>query len=312
MQQVGGQTELTQRVQPAPALTPATTLGLRPTSRAIDTGSRRRVGPGVHRQAYGRALGFAVFTALSGALAFSLLTDGGQRVRTVLPLLPEAGQVLAWTGLRIEQVTLSGQRFASDADIFHAMDLPAAHSLATFDSSAARERIEKLPWIETASINRVYPGALEVRVTERQPVAVWERSGRVYLIGSNGRVLSAARPGSHPALPRVAGEGAPKHTQPLLDLMARFPSIAERFDKAQRIGDRRWTLHLRNRVTIHLGAGREAVAFAALSSNDELSALLSSHDLIIDLRTRGRITVRRNPQHMSGQTSSARTKLAQE
>jgi cell division protein FtsQ len=230
----------------------------------------------------------------------------------VLPLLPETDQVLAWTGLRIDQVTLSGQRFASDSDIFHAIDLAEARSLATFDSSKARQRIEKLPWIETASINRVYPGALEVRVKEREPAVLWQRAGREYLIDSTGRVLSAVRPGTNLQLPRIAGEGAAEHAHALLELVARFPRIAERFEMAERVGERRWTLHLRDRVAIHLGAGHEAVAFAALSSTDDLAALLSGHDLIIDLRTRGRISVRRARERVSGRTASAHTRLAQE
>ena len=65
---------------------------------------------------------------------------------------------------------------------------------------------------------------------------------------------------------------------------------------AERVGGRRWTLHLKDRVVVHLGADREAVAFAALSSPDELGKLLDTHDVIIDLRTRGRVTVRVAPQ----------------
>jgi cell division protein FtsQ len=251
--------------------------------------------PSARRRAYGRKLGFAVFTTLSGALVFSLLTDGGRQTRAMLPLLPEAAQVLSWTGLRIEQVALSGQRFTSDTDIFDAIDLPNAGSLLSFDSTAARARIEQLSWVETASINRIFPGALDVRITERKPAALWLRGGREFLIDATGRVLSAVKPGTQAGLPRVAGEGAAAQAQALLDLVRRYPAIAERFDLAERVGGRRWTLRLQDGVTIHLGADREAVAFARLSSADSLGKLLSGHDLIIDLRTRGRISVRRNP-----------------
>ena len=126
----------------------------------------------MRRRALGRKLGLAVFAALSGALAFSLLTDAGRQTREAMSLLPEADQVLFWTGLRIDQVALSGQRFTPDSDIFDALDLANARSLLTFHSNAARGRIEALPWIETASITREIPGALEIRVTERKPTAL--------------------------------------------------------------------------------------------------------------------------------------------
>jgi cell division protein FtsQ len=246
----------------------------------------------MRQRAYGRKLGLAAFAALSGALAFSLLTDAGRETRAAMSLLPETDQVLFWTGLRLDQVALSGQRFTSDSDIFDALDLANARSLLSFHSNAARARIEALPWIETASITREIPGALEVRVTERKPTALWLHEGREILIDATGRVLSAVKPGTPLKLPRVVGEGAPEHVQALLELLARYPAIAERFEVAERVGQRRWSLRFKNGVRVELGADREAIAFSALSSAADLGKLLDGHDLIIDLRTRGRITVR--------------------
>jgi cell division protein FtsQ len=257
------------------------------------------------RRAYGRKLGLAVFTALSGTLAFSVLTDGGRQTRSIMPLLPNLEQVLHWTGLGIEQVSLSGQRLTSDLDIFDAIGLRDAGSLLTFDGTAARNRIEALPWIATASINRVFPGSLDVRVSERAPYALWQRGDREYLIDATGRVLSSVKPGTHAGLPRVAGEGAPEQAKTLLDLVVRYPRIAERFRRAERVGERRWTLHLKDNVIVHLGVDRESAAFAALSSPTGLGKLLSGRDLVIDLRTSGRFTVRRNPQSAVAPSAAA-------
>jgi len=297
LQQVGGATEIPQRVPQALSLDPAATSTPPTGDAAPATGSiavsrlpRRRAC--ARRRAYGRKLGFAVFATLSGALAFSLLTDGGRQTRAAATFLPESEQVLYWTGLRIEQVSLSGQRFTPDADVFEAIDLPNAGSLLTFDATATRARIEALPWVASATINRVFPAAIDVHITERRPTALWLHDNREYLIDASGRVLSALKPGTRTGLPRVSGEGAQTQAQALLDLVVRFPRIAERFELAERVGARRWTLHLKDGVTIHLGADREAVAFGALSSPDDLGSLLAAHDVIIDLRTRGRMTVR--------------------
>ncbi len=233
-----------------------------------------------------------LFATLSGALAFSLLTHGGRETRGIASLMHDAELAFSLAGLGVDQVALSGQRFTPDSDIFDAVDLPNARSLLTFDSAAARTRIEALPWIETASISRVFPGSLDIRVTERNAAALWTKGDRAFLIDASGRVLSGVKPGSNVALPRVAGEGAPELAQGLIELMRRYPKIWGRFELAERVGGRRWTLHLKDHVIIHLGADREAVAFAALTSADNLGALLSGHDLIIDLRTQGRVTLR--------------------
>ncbi len=299
MQQVGGVTEIPQRVPQALSLDPdATALPASPTNTAASAASsffpRRR--PASRQASLGRKLGLALFMGLSGALVFSILTDGGKQTRAVATFLPETDEVLYWTGLRIEQVALSGQRFTSDADVFDAIDMPNSGSLVTFNAAQARERIEDLPWVSTATISRIFPGSLEVRITERQPAALWRNEKREYLVDDSGRVLSALKKGTNVRLPRLSGEGAPEQAQSLLELIVRFPRISERFEMAERVGGRRWTLHLKDRVVVHLGADREAVAFAALSSPDELGKLLDMHDVIIDLRTRGRVTVRVAPQ----------------
>ena len=143
-----------------------------------------------------------------------------------------------------------------------------------------------------------------MRVTERKPTALWLHEGREILIDSTGRVLSALKPGTAVKLPRVAGEGAPEHAQALIELLARYPAIAERLEVAERIGERRWSLRFKSGVRVELGVDREAIAFAALSSAEDLGKLLAGHDLIIDLRTRGRITVRPTLPAAGAQTAS--------
>ena len=160
----------------------------------------------------------------------------------------------------------------------------------TFDAAAARARIEKLPWVSTAAISRIFPGSLDVRITERQPSALWVNDGREYLVDGSGRVLSASEEGHRTSGCRASpGDGAPDEAQALLDLIVRFPRIAERFEMAERVGERRWTLHLKDGVIVHLrrrprGGGLRGAVGAATSS----ASSSSTPDAIIDLRTRGR------------------------
>jgi cell division protein FtsQ len=299
LQQVGGVSEIPKRVPLALSLDPDTTapppppLTASPPQASSAFFPRRR--PASRQATLGRKLGLTLFMTLSGALVFSILTDGGRQTRAVATFLPETDAVLSWMGLRVEQVALSGQRFTADADVFEAIDIPSTGSLVTFDAAQARARIEKLPWVSTAAISRIFPGSLDVRITERQPSAVWMDNGREYLVDDSGRVLSALKKGTSVKLPRLSGAGAPAQAQALLDLIVRFPRIAERFEMAERVGERRWTLHLKSGVVVHLGADREAVALAALSSPDELGKLVNTVNAIIDLRARGRVTVRIAP-----------------
>jgi cell division protein FtsQ len=124
---------------------------------------------------------------------------------------------------------------------------------------------------------------------------VWLNEGREFLVDASGRVLSALKAGTNVRLPRFSGAGAPEQAQSLLELVVRFPRVAERFEMAERVGERRWTLHLKDGVVVHLGSDREAVALAALSSPDELGKFLTARNVIVDLRVAGRFTVRPRP-----------------
>jgi len=311
LQQVGGSVEVSPQVHLAPAPDPAAAFTVSAGNSSLASGRMSLPPPRrrwrVRRRPYGRKLGLGLFVVLSVVLALSLLTDRGRQADALLSL-PAGDELLSRTGLRIDQVAVSGHRHTADADIFDAIDLPHAHSLLGFDSAAARARIERLPWIASARISRVFPGSLDVRIKERQPAASWMRDGREYLIDAQGRVLSAVEPGTKASLPRVAGEGAADQARSLLDLVKHYPAIAKRFELAERVGKRRWTLRLKDGVTIHLGAGREAAAFAMLSSATDLGMLLSASDLIIDLRTSGRVVVRpdrrRNGAHTQFSTQS--------
>ena len=307
MQQVGGVYEIPKRVPQALSLDPDATAPSPPPANHPSSASpyfpRRR--PPSRQAAFGRRLGLALFMGLSGALFFSILTDGGKQTRAVATFLPAADEILYWTGLRIDQVSLSGQRFTSDADVFEAIDIPHTGSLVTFNAGEARSRIEKLPWVSTAAISRIFPGSLDVRITERQPSALWIKEGREYLVDSSGRVLSALKRGTNVRLPRLSGEGAPDEAQALLDLIVRFPRVAERFEMAERVGKRRWTLHMKGGVVVHLGSDREAVAFASLSAPDELGKLIDTPNAIIDLRARGRVTVRIAPPPTSANVTQS-------
>ena len=125
--------------------------------------------------------------------------------------LAEAG------GLGLQQVSLTGHDNTTDIQVFDAIDLGQARTLLSFDGKAAQARVEALPWVARASIERVLPDRLEVRITERTAFAVWRLGDRAFLIDKTGRVLAPVKAQSVAALPQVAGEGAAAEAAALVD-----------------------------------------------------------------------------------------------
>lgn len=245
------------------------------------------------------------FAALTGAFAYNVLTDGGLKSRGGPSLLPDLDTITTALGFGLEQATLTGQRYTSDSDVFDALQLGRAHSLLRFDAVAARERVERLPWVASVSITRVFPGRVDVHITERTPFALWQQGDRHILVDRGGRELSAADPRDYASLPRLTGAGAPGEAAALLDLVGRYPLVASRLVSAERVDGRRWTLHLSGRVALELPADREALALDHVAQGNNIARLVAAGGRIIDLRSPGRIAVRQAPPPPRGATTAA-------
>lgn len=230
---------------------------------------------------------------LGSSAAAALLISG--KLETV-PLQAIAADratgLLIGLGFGIEQVSLTGHRYASDRDIFEALDLPNVRTFASLDAAAVLKRIERLPWVDTAQISRVYPGTLSVQVRERRPYAVWARGEKSYLIDVSGRLLAQIGEPNGWQLPRISGEGASSEALMLFTALRRYPDIEAQFASAERVAERRWSVVLKNGTRLELGADREDEGFSHVASKAELRQTLRGPAFDVDVRTPGRIAMR--------------------
>ena len=199
---------------------------------------------------------------------------------------------LARAGLGIEEVRLSGHRHTPDNDIFAALIAGSARSVPLLDATAARRRIEALPWIETARIARVLPDRVEVVVVERRPVAVWHDGARHVLVDATGRELAQVRADTVPDLLRIAGAGAAQAAARLSAAVALHPGIASRLVVATRVGERRWSLVLTGGSIVHLPESGLDAALQHLADLDARGGRGGGAPLLVDLRRDGLVAVR--------------------
>lgn len=195
-------------------------------------------------------------------------------------------------GFGIDQVSVTGQRFTSDADVFDALDLGNVRAFWQLDAKAALKRIERISWVDTAQLTRVYPGRLDIEIRERTPAATWMRGDRTFLVDATGRVL-AQTPANHDwRLPRVAGEGANQDVGLLLTAVSRHPALAAQIANCERVAERRWRINLKNGSRIELAAEREVEGLDQVARSSALQKAVAGGPVSIDVRTQGRIAVR--------------------
>jgi cell division protein FtsQ len=212
------------------------------------------------------------------------LQYGTTGARPPSALLAHIDQWLAGKGLGIDQVSLEGHRYTTDADIFDALDLSHTGSMLRFNGTEAANRMLRLPWVQRVQIKPLVPNGLHVVITERTPYAVWEHEGRRQLIDKSGHRLASIGPSSFTQLPRVHGENAHTAVADLHATLSLFPAIETRLSVAQRIGGRRWVLVLNNGVKVHLPADQDAAAIQRLAALQAGTGLLDRDVTEIDLR----------------------------
>jgi cell division protein FtsQ len=214
----------------------------------------------------------------------------------------KADDLLVAGGFGIDQVNVSGQHFAADSDIYDALDLMNVKTFAALDSDATLKRIERISWIDTAQLTRIYPGTLDIVVHERAPAFIWTRGETNYLVDATGRTLGPMPKVSTWNLPRVAGEGADEEAMLMLSALRMCPKIERQYAYGERIADRRWRIVLKNGTALDLAADREIEGLQEIASARSVQAALTEKPMIIDVRTPGRIAMRPvTPE--SGQTA---------
>lgn len=278
-------------------------LRARPPSRSQAYSSPRRVHL-LRRARRVRSLPL-IMCGLLGAGAFAALTDGGSTARSAQPLAEQVDALLVGAGFGINEVWLTGHRYTVDSDLFAALDLEKTGSLVRFDPRQARERIERLSWVETAAVTRVFPDQLRIDIRERHPFAVWINDGREALVDASGRLLAYITPGAAGDLPRIRGAEAPVAAADLLAALRRYPDIAQRLETADRIGGRRWTLRLEPRTSVLLPAEGQAAAIDRLADLQARQGLLDQGNLVADLRLGHRVAIRRTGVLVGGNGQGA-------
>jgi cell division protein FtsQ len=232
-----------------------------------------------------------VLCALPPAAA---ILDSGRGRPLHAVLLHHLDRLAIASGLGLSTVEIVGHRYTAEADVLKSLALDPDASQLTYDTRAARLRLEQLPWVARATVRRRLPDRLAVTIAERMPAAIWRHEGRDELIDASGRPIVAVARGSDTGLPVFTGSGAGPAAPTLLSLLARYPELKARVAESRRIEDRRWTLVLSHGLEVLLPADGISAALARLDGNRALGMLDKARLSRLDLRLPDRIGIRRS------------------
>lgn len=117
--------------------------------------------------------------------------------------------VIAWAMffsplLHVREVKVTGARFTGEEEVIEATGLLGAErNLLLLGTDTIADRIEELPWIASADVDRMLPGTVRVRVKERSPALLLSIGAARWTIDAHGYVLATGE--ATEGLPVLAG-----------------------------------------------------------------------------------------------------------
>ena len=199
-------------------------------------------------------------------------------------------------GLTVSDIRVEGRETTDRETLLAALGAGLGTPILAVSPTRAKDRLEALPWVRTAVIERRLPGTLYVRLVERKPLALWQHGGKIELIDRGGDVIPVARLDQFAKLPMVVGEGAERHAAELLEMLASEPELDTRVTAAIRVGDRRWNIRIDNAIDVLLPADGAANAWSQLARLERSSAILKRDLQTIDIRLPDRLVLRVGPE----------------
>jgi cell division protein FtsQ len=227
--------------------------------------------------------------AISGGIALAWLPAG-----RALLARGEAGVLSASAalGLVVGNVEVEGRTTTSAATILSALGARRGTPILAVDPDRARQRLERLPWVSSATIERRLPATLFVRLVERRPLAVWQHDGQQQLIDDRGEVIPVKGLSAFVRLPTVVGADAARHAAELLAMLAQQPVLAARVTAAVRVDNRRWDVRIDHRIDVLLPEKNPAAAWTKLAELERTTQLLQRDVEAVDLRLSDRLVLR--------------------
>ncbi|MCE2564116.1 cell division protein FtsQ/DivIB [Komagataeibacter sp. FNDCF1] len=210
------------------------------------------------------------------------------------------GRIINMLPLRITEIDVTGCTLTSEAALQQALGVRTGDFILGFSITAARERIDALPFVDHSVVERHLPGTIIIHLFERRPFAVWQNHGHFMLIDREGnQVRDQGMTGKDAEafmqLPLVVGPDANTAAAALIDELSAQPDVRAHVAAASRVGQRRWNLTLRNGTIILLPEGEEVAALKRLAQLQENIRILDRPVIAIDMRLPDRLIIRESP-----------------
>ncbi|MBY0500713.1 MAG: FtsQ-type POTRA domain-containing protein [Alphaproteobacteria bacterium] len=202
----------------------------------------------------------------------------------------------ACLGFKLEDVVVEGRIRTDKSQILEILQLERGKPLFSINLIEAKEKLENISWVKAARVERRLPDTIFIRISEREPVALWQNQNKTFLVDRDGELVETREAPKYKELLLVTGHQAPRHVGELLALLEQFPELKSRVTDATHLRATRWDITLDGKVSVRLPEKQVDRALAYLLDLEKHHQLIGGEVVNIDMRLPDQLILRLTPE----------------
>ena len=235
-------------------------------------------------------LGIVLFGSISAFYVFNENKYLESQLRG--KLIEVSGNISKAAGLIVQEVVVEGRSKTRKNALLQALQVSEGDNILTINIKEMKDRINKLPWVKFARIERHFPNKISLTLVERTPMARWQTNRMLKLIDDHGDVIPVVDLTSFSNLPIIIGKNAPKIAGQILRTLSSEPHLFRRVKSLTLVSDRRWDVELDNQINVHLPEKNPGKAWTHLATVEQGHNIFGDQVQGIDMRLENQLIIK--------------------
>ena len=207
-------------------------------------------------------------------------------------LVEISGNVSEAAGLVVREVIVEGRLKTRKSTLLKALNVSEGDNILAINMREMRDRINELPWVKYARIQRHLPNKISLTLVERTPMARWQTNRKLKLIDDHGDVIPRVDLARYSNLPIIIGKNAPKIAGQILKTLSNEPHLFRRVKSLTLVSDRRWDVRLDNQINVHLPEKNPGRAWTHLATVEQGHNIFGDQVQGIDMRLENQLIIK--------------------
>ncbi|MAI13550.1 MAG: hypothetical protein CMM15_05995 [Rhodospirillaceae bacterium] len=207
-------------------------------------------------------------------------------------LIEVFGNIPKTTGLIVREVIVEGRSKTKKSALLQALQVSEGDNILAINITEMKDRINKLPWVKSARIERHFPNKISLTLVERTPMARWQTNRVLKLIDVHGDVIPRVDLTRFSHLPIIIGKNAPKIAGQILKTLSNEPNLFRRVKSLTLVSDRRWDVQLNNQINVNLPEKNPGKAWAHLATVEQGHNIFDDQIQGIDMRLENQLIIK--------------------